>query len=96
MDAISYTNARKNLKDTMEQVCDQHTPVIITRQKAEPVVLMSLDDYNSSLGSLIVKNYVGTTMFRFNVSTGDLYIRGSIHTGGTIEAFDSTINTSLG
>lgn len=31
----------------IEKVCDDHAPVIITRQHAQPVVLLSLDDYQS-------------------------------------------------
>ena len=47
MDAITYTAARQNLAQTMDEVCENHSPIIITRQKAEPVVMMSLADYNS-------------------------------------------------
>ena len=47
MDAISYTAARQNLAETMDKVVENHSPVIITRQKAEPVVMMSLQDFNS-------------------------------------------------
>lgn len=47
MDAISYSNARKNLVQTMERVCDEHEPIIITRKNASPVVMMSLEDYNA-------------------------------------------------
>ncbi len=47
MDAISYSNARKNFAETMERVCDEHEPIIITRSNAAPVVMMSLDDFNS-------------------------------------------------
>jgi len=47
METINYTDVRKNLAKTMEKVCDDHTPVIITRQKADPVVLLSLSDYHS-------------------------------------------------
>ena len=47
MDAITYTAARQNLAQTMDEVCENHTPVIITRQKAQPVVMMSLADFNS-------------------------------------------------
>jgi antitoxin YefM len=47
MDAISYTSARNNLAKTMDQVCDDHTPVIITRQNARPVVIMSLEDFQA-------------------------------------------------
>ncbi len=47
MDAISYTAARSKLAKTMEQVCDDHSPVIITRSKASSVVMMSLEDYEA-------------------------------------------------
>lgn len=47
MDAISYTAARANLAKTMEQVCNDHAPVIITRKSEEPVVMMSLEDYQA-------------------------------------------------
>ena len=47
MDAISYTAARANLANTMTKVCNDHAPVIITRKNAEPVVMMSLQDYNA-------------------------------------------------
>ncbi len=45
MNAISYTAARANLGKTMEAVCNDHAPVIITRKKGAPVVLISLEDY---------------------------------------------------
>ena len=47
MDAISYTVARANLAKTMEQVCNNHAPVIITRKRESPVVMMSLEDYEA-------------------------------------------------
>jgi antitoxin YefM len=47
MDAITYSHARENLAATMNRVCEDHEPVIITRQKAQAVVMMSLDDYNA-------------------------------------------------
>lgn len=45
MDTLTYTAARSNLAQTMEKVCNDHSPVIITRKTAEPVVMMSLEDY---------------------------------------------------
>ncbi len=45
MDAITYTSARQNLAKTMEKVCEDHSPVIITRKKHDSVVIMSLEDY---------------------------------------------------
>jgi len=47
MDAISYTSARANLASTMEKVCDDHSPIIITRKSENPVVMMSLEDYQA-------------------------------------------------
>lgn len=47
MDAISYTSARSNLAKTMEKVCEDHAPVIITRKSAPAVVMMSLEDYEA-------------------------------------------------
>ncbi len=47
MDVISYTAARANLAKTMEKVCNDHDPVIITRKRESPVVMVSLDDYQA-------------------------------------------------
>lgn len=47
MDAISYSAVRKNLVKTMEKVCDDHSPVIITRKNARAVVMMSLEYFNA-------------------------------------------------
>ncbi len=47
MDAISYTAARANLAKTMEKVCNDHAPVIITRKSEAPVVMVSLEDYQA-------------------------------------------------
>jgi antitoxin YefM len=47
MDAISYTAARTNLAKTMEKVCEDHSPVIITRSKSHSVVMISLEDYEA-------------------------------------------------
>lgn len=47
MEAISYSIAREKMAETMDQVCDNHEIVIITRRGAKPVVMMSLEDYNA-------------------------------------------------
>jgi antitoxin YefM len=51
MDAISYTVARANLAKMMEQVCNDHAPVIITRKRDASVVMISLEDYQSMEGT---------------------------------------------
>jgi len=47
MRAITYTAARENLASTMDRVCEDHHPVIITRNREQAVVMMSLSDYES-------------------------------------------------
>jgi len=47
MTAITYTAARENLASTMDRVCTDHAPVIITRNRDQAVVMLSLDDYES-------------------------------------------------
>ena len=48
MDAITYSAARANLAKTMDRVCDDHEPLIITRNgEQQSVVMLSLDDYKA-------------------------------------------------
>ncbi len=47
MDVISYITAHANLAKTIEWVCNDHLPVIITREGGAPVVLISLEDYQA-------------------------------------------------
>lgn len=46
-EALTYSDARKNLASLMDRVTDSHDPIIITRRQAKPVVLMSLEEYNA-------------------------------------------------
>lgn len=47
MKALSYTAVRSNLAKTMEKVCDDHEPVVITRKNQQAVVMLSLEDFES-------------------------------------------------
>lgn len=47
MNTISYTSIRANLASNMDKVCQDHTPLVITRSKAKSTVLLSLEDYES-------------------------------------------------
>ena len=47
MTAISYTAARENLASTMNKVCEDHAPIIITRNRDQAVVMMSLEDFEA-------------------------------------------------
>lgn len=47
MDAITYSSARANLASTMDRVCNDHEPLIITRNGQQSVVMLSLEDYQA-------------------------------------------------
>ncbi len=47
MEVKSYTEVRENFDKLMAKVCEDHQPLVITRQRKKPVIVMSLDDYNS-------------------------------------------------
>ena len=47
MNVLSYSDTRANLKAVMDKVVETRAPVVITRQKAEAVVMVSLADWNA-------------------------------------------------
>ncbi|MEW6367352.1 MAG: type II toxin-antitoxin system prevent-host-death family antitoxin [Acidobacteriota bacterium] len=47
MRAMTYTEARERLSETIERVCEDHDPVTITKRRDRAVIMMSLDDYES-------------------------------------------------
>ena len=47
MNAVTYSQARENLAKTMDKVCDDHSPIIITRKNQRSVVMISLEDYQA-------------------------------------------------
>ena len=47
MQVISYSEARARLKELMDRVVQDMTQIVITRQKADPVVMVSLEDWNA-------------------------------------------------
>jgi len=49
MKAITYTEARERLSETIERVCEDHAPVTVTKRRDRAVVIMSLEDYESLL-----------------------------------------------
>ena len=47
MKAISYSEARENLKSVIDQVVADRAPIAITRQRGEGAVLVSASDWAS-------------------------------------------------
>lgn len=47
MDIVTFTDARANLKDVMDKVAADKTPVIIHRRDAEDMVMVSKAEWDS-------------------------------------------------
>ncbi|HTH74782.1 MAG TPA: type II toxin-antitoxin system prevent-host-death family antitoxin [Trinickia sp.] len=47
MNILTFSEARAGFKQALDAVCRDHEPTIITRQRGEHVVMISLEDYNS-------------------------------------------------
>ena len=47
MRTMTYTDARNRLAQALDSVERDHAPIVITRQKGAPAVLMSMEDFAS-------------------------------------------------
>lgn len=88
MEAITYTQARKNFSFTMDKVCIDHAPIIITRQNNTPVVMISLEDFNAIQETLYLmqspKNYSRLLKSKENIK------RKRVKSKKLIEDYDET------
>lgn len=54
MQAITYSEARNNLATHLDRIVNDCDITIITRQKAEPAVLLSLREYESWMETMFL------------------------------------------
>jgi antitoxin YefM len=47
MDTVTYTKFREQLASFLDKVNNDHIPLLVTRQNAEPVIVMTLEDFKS-------------------------------------------------
>ena len=47
MEIVTYSETRANLKAVLDRVVDDCVPIVITRQRGKPVVMIGMDDWNS-------------------------------------------------
>jgi antitoxin YefM len=52
MSHVSYTELRTNLAKYMDEVCDNRSPLHITRQNARSVVMVSEEEYEGMVETL--------------------------------------------
>jgi antitoxin YefM len=53
---VSYTQFRNKLASHMDEVCDGRAPLVVTRQNARSVVLMSEEDYDGLMETVHLLN----------------------------------------
>lgn len=54
MDTISVNKFRDNLKNFVEQVISQHTPIKVTRRNGEDFIVVSADDWEREQETLYI------------------------------------------
>jgi antitoxin YefM len=47
METVNYSQVKNSLSQTMLTVCQNHQPIIIRKKNIQPVVMMSLADYEA-------------------------------------------------
>jgi len=52
MSHVSYTELRANLAKYMDEVCDSRDALVVTRQNARSVVLVSEDEYEGMVETI--------------------------------------------
>ena len=52
MGHVNYTDLRQNLARYMDEVCDSNASLVVTRQNARSVVMISQDEYDSMTETL--------------------------------------------
>lgn len=83
MDAVPYSTARSHLVKAMEQVCDDHEPLIITRKNARSVVMISLEDYNAIWETAyLLRSPANAARLRASI---DQYEKGKYYRKGLVE-----------
>jgi antitoxin YefM len=71
MDVLTYTDTRAKLKDVMDRVVQDRSPVVVTRKRGEAVVMVSLADWNAMEETLhLMSNSVNAR--RINEAIGEL------------------------
>jgi antitoxin YefM len=53
---VSYSDLRNNLASYMEEVCNSRAPLLVTRQNARSVVIMSEADYEGLMETVHLLN----------------------------------------
>ena len=68
MDAITYSDLRRNLKAYMDRVYNDYEPLIIARKNSENLVLLSVHEYNSLIETdYLLRNEANATHLKKSI-----------------------------
>ena len=68
MEAITYSDLRRNLKAYMDRVYNDYEPLIIARKNSENLVLLSVHEYNSLIETdYLLRNEANATHLKKSI-----------------------------
>jgi hypothetical protein len=81
-----------NLTGSNESTWKGTSNSVTSIKQTDRNIIITIDSYNVG-GSLIINTTTGNTMFKFDMATGNLYIKGKLFADGDVEAFtdDTTV-----
>jgi antitoxin YefM len=69
---VSYSELRNNLASYMDEVCNDHAPLFITRQNARSVVMMSEEEYEGLMETVhLLKSPANATRLLRSIQDAD-------------------------
>ena len=69
---VSYSDLRDNLASYMDKVCDDRAPLLVTRQNARSVVLISEEDYEGLMETVhLLKSPANATRLLRSIEEAD-------------------------
>jgi antitoxin YefM len=83
MSHVSYSELRNNLASYMDEVCDSRAPLVVTRQNARSVVLISEEDYEGLMETVhLLKSPANAARLLRSIKDAD---RGKLKTRNIVE-----------
>jgi antitoxin YefM len=83
MSHVSYSELRNNLASYMDEVCDARAPLVVTRQNARSVVIMSEQDYEGLMETVhLLKSPANAVRLLRSIKNAD---RGKLKRRETVE-----------
>jgi antitoxin YefM len=69
---VSYSDLRNNLASYMDGVCNDRAPLLVTRQNARSVILMSEEDYEGLMETVhLLKSPANATRLLRSIKEAD-------------------------